>query len=100
MVGMSDDTATVDIRPTNVQHDSDPLVDIGEVTLEADRERYEVVSVLGKGGMGEVRLCRDARIARQVAVKVLHNKLAQKPEYRSRFLREARLQGQLEHPAI
>jgi serine/threonine-protein kinase len=61
-------------------------------------ERYEVKSVLGRGGMGEVRLCHDGRIGRDVAIKVAHG--ADRDTVRARFLREARVQGQLEHPAI
>src|SRR6185503_2689597 len=68
--------------------------------LDASVDRYELRSVLGRGGMGEVRLCRDARIGREVAVKVLLPAQEKKPAARARFLREARVQGQLEHPAI
>jgi serine/threonine-protein kinase len=55
--------------------------------------RYALEAVLGEGGMGEVLLCRDRQLDRQVALK-----RASIPD--ARFLREARLQGQLEHPAI
>jgi serine/threonine protein kinase len=61
--------------------------------------RYEERSLLGRGGMGEVRLCKDARIGREVAVKVAHRGDGERV-VRQRFLREARVQGQLEHPAI
>ena len=61
--------------------------------------RYEDGPLLGSGGMGAVHLKRDRRIGRQVAMKVLHAH-ATSPELRQRFLREARIQGQLEHPAI
>ena len=58
-------------------------------------ERYEVVEELGRGGMGEVHLCLDRRIGRQVA-----RKRAKDGAELSRFLREASVQGQLEHPTI
>ena len=61
--------------------------------------RYEEGPLLGSGGMGAVHLKRDRRIGRQVAMKVLHPS-ASTPELRQRFLREARIQGQLEHPSI
>ncbi len=61
-------------------------------------ERYEAGEVLGRGGMGEVRRFTDARIGRDVAVKVMRPGTGD--EAHERFLREARLQGQLEHPAI
>ncbi len=62
--------------------------------------RYETRSVLGRGGMGEVRLCRDSRIGREVALKVVREGTGSAADVKSRFLREARVQGQLEHPAV
>jgi serine/threonine-protein kinase len=62
--------------------------------------RYGAAEVLGHGGMGEVRLCRDAVVGRQVAMKVVLSDRAGSTDARQRFLREARVQGQLEHPAI
>ncbi len=59
--------------------------------------RYDPGEVIGKGGMGEVLLCRDRELGRQVAVKVAQ---VSSPLAREMFLREARIQGQLEHPAI
>ncbi|HEY5937641.1 MAG TPA: serine/threonine-protein kinase [Kofleriaceae bacterium] len=62
--------------------------------------RYEETSVLGIGGMGKVVLAKDVRIGRDVALKVLHGERGIQPVERRRFLREAQVQGQLEHPAI
>ncbi|MEZ4407902.1 MAG: protein kinase [Polyangiales bacterium] len=67
---------------------------------ERSSGRYHATDLLGEGGMGEVRLCRDRRVGRDVAMKVIRPDQAQRPEVRARFLREARVQGQLEHPAI
>lgn len=50
--------------------------------------------------MGEVFLCRDHRIGREVAMKVVRRSGRASPDLQARFLREARVQGQLEHPAI
>ena len=61
--------------------------------------RYESGDVLGQGGMGEVRLCRDHRVGRDIALKVVRPGRAT-AELTQRFVREARVQGQLEHPAI
>ncbi len=62
-------------------------------------ERYEVGPILGRGGMGEVRLARDLRIDREVAVKLMRG--AHRDEVTlGRFFREARVQGVLEHPAV
>ena len=66
-------------------------------------DRYRVQRMLGEGGMGKVLLCGDEVIGRRVAMKVLKTEGAG-PEERAdselRFLREARIQGQLEHPAV
>ncbi len=62
--------------------------------------RYEVRRVLGKGAMGEVVLHRDARIGREVALKRMTARYRGDGNARARFLREARVQGQLEHPSV
>jgi serine/threonine protein kinase len=68
-------------------------------------ERYRRLAVLGQGGMGEVLLSRDARIGREVAMKIVRPRpggggTPDQLQHQQRFLREARVQGQLEHPAI
>ncbi|NUP10873.1 MAG: protein kinase [Polyangiaceae bacterium] len=63
-------------------------------------DRYSSQGALGAGGMGEVRLVRDAIIGRDVALKVLDTALQAQPDAVRRFIREAQIQGQLEHPAI
>jgi len=70
------------------------------VQIALDGPRYTEGALLGAGGMGKVVLARDARIGREVAVKQLHAERELTPEERARFLREARVQGQLEHPSI
>jgi len=64
-----------------------------------DGERYRLGEVLGEGGMGEVLLAHDEHIGRDVAIKRIR---ATEPtaEELSRFVREARVQGRLEHPAV
>ena len=61
---------------------------------------YEQQALLGRGGMGEVYLCHDHRIGREVAMKVIRTERGSHEELRTRFIREARVQGQLEHPAV
>ncbi|MDB4956708.1 MAG: Serine/threonine protein kinase PrkC, regulator of stationary phase [Myxococcales bacterium] len=63
-------------------------------------DRYVLRTMLGKGGMGEVWLARDVRIDRDIAIKMMRSDGPRDPEAVARFLREARVQGRLEHPAI
>jgi serine/threonine-protein kinase len=61
---------------------------------------YEIVSLLGAGGMGEVYRARDRRLDRGVAIKILLEPLAADPERIARFEREAKLLASLNHPHI
>ncbi len=61
---------------------------------------YEILSAIGAGGMGEVYRARDTRLDRVVAIKVLPAHLADEPERRERFEREARTIASLNHPHI
>ncbi len=61
---------------------------------------YEVLAPLGAGGMGEVYRARDARLGRDVAVKVLPASVSADPARRRRFEHEARATGLLNHPNI
>jgi serine/threonine-protein kinase len=61
---------------------------------------YEVVGLLGAGGMGEVHRAVDTRLDRQVAIKVLPEAFRADPERASRFEREAKLLATLNHPNI
>ena len=61
---------------------------------------YEIVSPLGKGGMGEVWRARDSKLGREVAIKTLPEEFAQDEERLARFEREAKLLASLNHPNI
>ena len=61
---------------------------------------YEIVAPLGAGGMGEVFRARDARLGRDVALKVLPDLFARDPDRLARFKREAQLLAALNHPNI
>ena len=61
---------------------------------------YEVVSLLGAGGMGEVYRARDSKLKREVAIKVLPEPFASDPSRLARFKREAELLASLNHPNI
>jgi serine/threonine-protein kinase len=90
---------------TVLADESDPdsvSIDVGspEDGVPEASGRYQIREVLGRGGMGEVRLCRDDAIGREVALKTLLDTRATSAHAERRFLREARVQGQLEHPSI
>jgi serine/threonine protein kinase len=61
---------------------------------------YQIESLLGEGGMGEVYRARDTRPNRTVTTKILTQGVADTPEVRQRFEREARAVSSLSHPHI
>ena len=61
---------------------------------------YEILSLVGAGGMGEVYKSRDTRLDRTVAIKILPDTVAADPQFRQRFDREARTISQLDHPHV
>jgi len=61
---------------------------------------YEIVSLVGAGGMGEVYRARDPRLRRDVAIKVLPRGVATDADRLRRFEQEAQAAGQLNHPNI
>jgi len=62
--------------------------------------RYQVRRLLGRGGMGEVYLCADPALGRQVAVKILPVALADDAKMRGRFMNEARAVAGVNHPNV
>src|SRR3989441_5022565 len=85
-----------------------PALD-GAAQFAADRSQsligqrigsYEILSLLGAGGMGEVYRARDTKLKRDVALKVLPEAFANDPERMARFQREAEVLAALNHPNI
>jgi PAS domain S-box-containing protein len=109
----SDATAWLPVTPANIRN-SEAIVGDGNrpVALAASgngtaappdftaAERYLLDSVHATGGMGRVWLARDMSFGRDVALKELLPEIAADVVIRARFLREARITGQLEHPGI
>src|SRR5262245_53468629 len=97
---MSSEENTVVATPTvdesAEQTDAEAEIRAGRPLLAG---RYRLARLIGKGGMGEVIAARDEQVGRDVAIKRMR---AASPSERSiqRFLREASIQGRLEHPAI
>ena len=62
--------------------------------------RYDVIREIGQGGMATIYLAHDPVVDRQVAIKLLHSQFTRDPQFRTRFMREARIVAALEHPNI
>jgi len=90
---MTDDPLTPTVGNTLPVSPSD------DRTPQTPDPRYALRNLLGRGGMGEVWLARDLRIDREVAIKMMRGDKSDTTAV-ARFLREARVQGRLEHPAI
>lgn len=61
---------------------------------------YHFIRLLGRGGMGAVYLAEEQALGRRVAIKVVSEFFARQPEYRARFVREARTMATVEHPNV
>ncbi|MDQ3256304.1 MAG: serine/threonine-protein kinase, partial [Acidobacteriota bacterium] len=74
----------------------------GQTGLRAGQKigHYTITSLLGAGGMGEVYLAKDIKLARQVAVKILNEKFSRDESNLQRFIREAKAASALNHPNI
>ena len=62
--------------------------------------RYRLLSRLGTGGMAEVYLAEDQQLGRKIALKLLHRRFAEDPDFVERFRREARAAAGLQHPNV
>ncbi len=62
--------------------------------------RYQIISLLGEGGMGAVYRAHDTTLQRDVAIKIMHPHFARQPNFQERFLQEARTAARLDHPGI
>lgn len=82
---------------TNIVADDSPAQSAELIKLD---ERYEVVGIIGEGGMGKVYRARHAALGREVAVKVLKAGLAADPITTERFQREARAASAMTHPNL
>ena len=62
--------------------------------------RYQVRSLIARGGMATVYVATDLRLERRVAIKIMHDHLAADDNFRARFIREARAAAKLQHPNV
>ncbi len=65
-----------------------------------DRSKYRILGEIARGGMGVVLRGHDHELGRDVAMKVVHGELSDRPEVIERFVEEAQIGGQLQHPGI
>ncbi len=70
------------------------------ITAGTKLGRYEIRSKIGAGGMGEVYLAQDTKLARKVALKILPVEIAAHPDWMKRFVQEAKTASALNHPNI
>ncbi len=94
--------ATTAYAESIAKDEEEVLVDASGMPPESvpEKERYKQRSLLAEGGMGRILLSTDQQIGRDVAMKVLRRRYCSQPDTLARFVREARIQGQLEHPSI
>jgi serine/threonine protein kinase/WD40 repeat protein len=83
---------TIGIRETNRSEEPPEML--------SSSGRYELVRIFAKGGLGRVWLAHDRELGRNVALKELRPEKAMNGPARQRFVREAKITGQLEHPNI
>jgi serine/threonine protein kinase len=80
--------------------DDAPVEDPLEGWSAGPLTRHELGEELGRGGIGLVRAARDLRLERDIAIKTLHEKHLGNPQLVARFVREAQIAAQLQHPGI
>ena len=85
--------------PDDTVADLDSVAPTHSPRTSSPRKDYELGTVIGRGGMGEVLLARDRDIGRDVAIKRMRSSNPS-DETIARFLREARIQGRLDHPSV
>jgi serine/threonine protein kinase/predicted negative regulator of RcsB-dependent stress response len=88
---------------SNSEHGTSPVVDPGSSAtrlVPQGRGNYQLLGEIARGGMGVILKGHDTDLGRDVAVKVLDANLAKRPEVVRRFVEEAQIGGQLQHPGI
>lgn len=76
------------------------MVTLADTFINQCLGRYRIVERIGAGGMARVYKARDTNLDREVAIKILHDHLAEDSTFKDRFDREARLVASLNHPNI
>jgi formylglycine-generating enzyme required for sulfatase activity len=99
--------ARIGSRPSVSLRDIDPTAQMpmlepfsGKKSKRRDTGRYKVLGIVGQGGVGAVHRGHDTDLGRDVAMKFLHERFASEPSVLHRFVEEAQIGGQLQHPGI
>jgi len=84
-----------------VAHAADTLTELDQKLIPGQRvKHYQIVKLIGEGGMGEVYLATDTTLGRHVALKLLPTFVSKDPERLRRFTQEARAASRLSHPNV
>jgi tetratricopeptide (TPR) repeat protein len=96
------DLATVQKPTQSPPYSTHDHADVGSqpVTVSSQSTRYEIGLEIARGGMGVVHVARDTALNREVAVKVLRPEFAGRTTIARRFVEEAQIAGQLQHPGV
>jgi serine/threonine protein kinase len=90
------------LSDTDSLHGASPVVGSSASTAKLvpqGRGNYQLLGEIARGGMGVILKGHDTDLGRDVAVKVLDGELAKRPAVVQRFVEEAQIGGQLQHPA-
>src|SRR6185503_19159189 len=85
------------------EHGASPVIDPSSAAsrlVPQGRDKYQLAGEIARGGMGVILKGHDTDLGRDVALKVLDAELAQNPAVVQRFIEEAQIGGQLQHPGI
>jgi serine/threonine protein kinase len=90
------------LSDTGSEHGASPVIAPGTAALRAPKGRgnYQMLGEIARGGMGVILKGHDTDLGRDVAMKVLDPELAKNPAVVQRFVEEAQIGGQLQHPGI
>src|SRR4051812_33707964 len=97
---MPDGTHTTDRSPESIASDTGGGVFAIPGPPTASPDGYLILDEIGRGGMGVVHRARDMTLGRDVAIKVLSDRYPAGSTVAARFVEEARITGQLQHPGI
>ena len=91
------------LSDSDSEHGASPVVDPNAATtrlVPQGRGNYQLLGEIARGGMGVILKGHDTDLGRDIAVKVLDPELSKRPEVVQRFVEEAQIGGQLQHPGI